>query len=143
MKELKEPTPEFSEVLRLGYLGVPPIMNDFYPFLESLGVAIVYNELARQFAMLTDYGDLISQYQNYTYPYKVFFRLDDINRAITERKLQGLIHYTQSFCFRQLEDIIIRQYVKVPVLTIEGNTPGPLDGRTRLRLESFCEMLRS
>ncbi len=143
LAKMRNSKPDCLEPLRVGYLGVPPIMSDFYSFLESLGVEVVYNELARQFAMLTDHGDLVRQYQNYTYPYKIFHRLRDINEAVEKRKLRGLIHYTQSFCFRQLEDIIIRQQVKVPILTIEGNTPDPLDGRTRLRLESFAEMLRT
>ena len=143
LKQLPRASTEFDETIRLGYLGVPPIMSDFFEAVESCGARIVYNELARQFAMLTDYGDIFTQYRNYTYPYKVFFRLEEINEAIKMRNIQGLIHYTQSFCFRQLEDIIIRQYVDIPILTIDGNSPGPVDNQTRLRLESFCEMLSS
>jgi len=31
--------------------------------------------------------------------------------------------------------------LKVPVLTIEGDRPGNLDQRTRLRIEAFIDML--
>ena len=34
----------FSEELRLGYIGVPPIFSDLYSFTESQGARVVYNE---------------------------------------------------------------------------------------------------
>jgi benzoyl-CoA reductase/2-hydroxyglutaryl-CoA dehydratase subunit BcrC/BadD/HgdB len=85
----------------------------------------------------------VEQYRAYTYPYGVFFRLKDIQREIERREIKGLIHYVQSFCFRQIEDLIIRTRLKIPVLTLEGDRPGRLDARTRLRLEAFLEMLRT
>ena len=42
---------------------------------------------------------------------------------------------------RMVEDIILRETLGVPVMTIEGDLPKPLDSRTRLRLEAFAEML--
>jgi benzoyl-CoA reductase/2-hydroxyglutaryl-CoA dehydratase subunit BcrC/BadD/HgdB len=30
----------------------------------------------------------------------------------------------------------------VPVLTLEGDAPGPVDGRTRIRVQAFVEMLQ-
>jgi len=128
--------------IRLGYLGVPPIFSDLYEFLESLGARVVFNETQRQFSMPFDVGDLVDQYLNYTYPYGIRGRLDDIRRAIEERKLDGLIHYTQTFCFRQIYDILLRESLSLPVLTIEGDKPGKVDSRTAIRLETFVEMLR-
>jgi len=58
------------------------------------------------------------------------------------RELDGIIHYTQSFCFRGIEDIVIRKELNIPVLTLEGDRPGNLDARTRLRLEAFIDMLK-
>jgi benzoyl-CoA reductase/2-hydroxyglutaryl-CoA dehydratase subunit BcrC/BadD/HgdB len=128
--------------VRLGYLGVPPIFTDLYDCVEELGARVVFNEIQRQFSMPFETTDIVEQYLLYTYPYSIFARLEDIKSEIHTRKIDGLIHYVQSFCFRQVQDIILRQEIKAPILTIEGDRPTPLDARTRLRLESFVEMLR-
>jgi benzoyl-CoA reductase/2-hydroxyglutaryl-CoA dehydratase subunit BcrC/BadD/HgdB len=52
-----------------------------------------------------------------------------------------VIHYVQAFCYRVVEDIILKETLGVPVITIEGDLPKPLDTRTKLRLEAFIEML--
>jgi len=127
--------------LRLGYIGVPPIMDDLYDYLEERGARVVYNEVQRQFAMPFEVSDLTEQYRLYSYPYGIFYRLEDIGREIERRRLDGIIHYAQSFCYRQIEDLIIRKKVKIPVLTLEGDRPNKLDARTRVRVESFIEML--
>jgi benzoyl-CoA reductase/2-hydroxyglutaryl-CoA dehydratase subunit BcrC/BadD/HgdB len=87
-------------------------------------------------------GDLVDQYLTYTYPYGIRGRLEDIRLAIEERRLDGLIHYTQTFCFRQIYDILLRESLQLPMLTIEGDKPGKVDSRTAVRLETFVEMLR-
>ncbi len=128
--------------LRLGYIGVPPIMGELYPYLEERGARIVFNETQRQFTMPFDTTDPVEQYRFYTYPYGVFYRLEDIGREAARRKLDGIIHYAQSFCFRQIEDLIIREKLDFPLLTLEGDKPGRLDARTRMRLDVFLDMLR-
>lgn len=134
--------PEASSTgLRLGYIGVPPIFADFYEFIESIGARIVFNEVQRQFSMPFETNDIVEQYAQYTYPYDVFARIVDIQREVDRRGIRGLIHYTQSFCFRQIQDLILRKHINVPILTIEGDTPMPLDARTKVRIESFVEML--
>jgi benzoyl-CoA reductase/2-hydroxyglutaryl-CoA dehydratase subunit BcrC/BadD/HgdB len=85
--------------------------------------------------------DLVEQYRAYTYPYDIFHRLSDILLELERRRVDAVIHYVQSFCFRQIEDMIVRQKVRMPVLTLEGDKPGPLDARTRIRIEGFLEML--
>ncbi len=129
--------------VRLGVLGVPPIITDLHEFLESLGAAVVYNEIPRQFAMLDDQpaATLTDRYLAYTYPYGVGPRVADIRREARRRRLDGFIHYTQAFCHRQIHDIVFRREIGLPMLTIEGEAPGPCDPRTRLRLESFLEIL--
>jgi benzoyl-CoA reductase/2-hydroxyglutaryl-CoA dehydratase subunit BcrC/BadD/HgdB len=127
--------------IRLGYLGVPPIFSGFYETIESFGARVVFNEVQRQFSMPFDHEDIVDQYLEYTYPYDINGRLRDIEKAITERKLDGLIHYTQTFCYRQLYDIVIRESLPVPVLTLEGDRAGKIDSRTALRIETFVEML--
>jgi len=132
-----------KDSVRLGYLGVPPIFSGFYEHIESLGARVVYNEVQRQFSMPFAEGDIVDQYISYTYPYSAEGRIADINQAIQARSLDGLIHYTQTFCYRQIYDIILRNRLPVPVLTLEGEKPGPIDGRTALRIETFIEMLRA
>ena len=127
--------------VRLGFLGVPPIVSGIHDFVEGLGAGVVFNEVQRQFAMPDLIEDLTDQYLAYTYPYGIAERIEDISRAIRQRNLDGLIHYTQSFCFRQIQDILLREMLPVPILTLEGDRPGPLDAQTRNRIEAFVEVL--
>lgn len=127
--------------LRLGYIGVPPILEGFYPFLEDRGARVVFNETQRQFSLPYPDDDLVGAYLRFTYPYDVFGRIEDIRREIQRRNIRGIVHYVQAFCFRQMEDVILKKTLGVPVLTLEGDRPSPIDGRTRTRLESFLEML--
>lgn len=135
--------PPFTEKIRLAYMGVPPIVTDLYPRLEEMGARVVFNETQRQFSMPYLCADIEEQYRRYTYPYDIFARLDDIEEQIALRRVDGIIHYVQSFCFRQIEDLIVRKRLKVPVLTLEGDRPGPLDARSRIRIEGFLEMLKA
>ncbi len=133
---------EFPAEVRLGFIGVPPILTDLYDYVERMGARVVFNEVQRQFAMPFATDDLVEQYRLYTYPYGVFGRIEDIRQEIERRNIDGVIHYVQSFCFRQIEDMIFREKLDVPILTIEGDKPSRVDARTRLRLDSFLEMLR-
>jgi benzoyl-CoA reductase/2-hydroxyglutaryl-CoA dehydratase subunit BcrC/BadD/HgdB len=132
----------FREKIRLAYIGVPPIISDLYPFLESRGARVVFNETQRQFSMPYGITDLVEQYRAYTYPYDIFTRLEDITAEIEKRRVDAVIHYVQSFCFRQIEDMVVRRQLSLPVLTLEGDKPASLDARTRIRIESFLEMVR-
>ena len=133
--------------VRLGYLGIPPIASGLYEFLESRGARVVFNEFQRQFSMPSAVADppaenLVEQYLAYTYPYGVAGRIEDIRRAVRERRLDGLVHYVQTFCFRGIQDRLLREAADVPVLTVEFDRPGPLDAQSRTRLEAFVEMLQ-
>lgn len=131
-----------KEKIRLGYLGVPSIFAQFYEYIESLGARVVFNEIQRQFSMPYEDEDIVDMYLNYTYPYEIKGRIGDIKRAIKERNLDGLIHYTQTFCYRQIYDIILRESLPLPILTLEGDRPGQIDGRTAIRIETFIEILK-
>jgi benzoyl-CoA reductase/2-hydroxyglutaryl-CoA dehydratase subunit BcrC/BadD/HgdB len=129
-------------LVRLGLAGIPPIFSDLWGYLEELGADVVFNEMPRQFSMPYDSADLVEQYWRYTYPYDISGRLADLAEAVNVRNLYGVIHYTQSFCFRQMFDQTLREHLSVPILTIEGDGPTRLDARTRLRLEAFVDVLR-
>ena len=133
---------ELKSDIRIGVLGVPPIFSDFYQYMESNGARVVFNEVQRQFSMPHDTEDIIDQYTLYAYPYGSEARIRDIEEAVRERKLDCLIHYAQTFCYRQLYDIVLRERLDVPFLTIEGDRPGKIDRRTALRLDAFIEMVR-
>lgn len=132
----------FRQEIRLAYIGVPPIFTDLYTMIESMGARVVFNEVQRQFSMPYKTADINQQYLMYTYPYGAFARLQDILEQISLRRVDGVIHYTQTFCFRQIEDMIFREKIKLPFLTLEGEGPGKLDGRSRMRLEAFINMLK-
>ncbi|MGD8718872.1 MAG: 2-hydroxyacyl-CoA dehydratase [Candidatus Zixiibacteriota bacterium] len=127
---------------RLGVVGVPPINDDLFEFLADLAAAVVFNETPRQFALLAGGDDLAAAYAAYTYPYGTGPRLADIGREVERRHVDGLLHYVQAFCYRGIQDILIRRGAPVPVLTLEGERPGPLSAQQRLRLETFVDMLR-
>ncbi|MEQ8236779.1 MAG: 2-hydroxyacyl-CoA dehydratase [Syntrophomonadaceae bacterium] len=132
----------WQDRVRLAYIGVPPIFTDLYANLEAMGARVVFNEVQRQFSMPFNTGDIVEQYRQYTYPYGAFARLDDIIAQLELRRVDGIIHYTQTFCFRQIEDIIYREKIRLPFITLEGDQPGRLDARSRMRLEAFVSMLR-
>jgi benzoyl-CoA reductase/2-hydroxyglutaryl-CoA dehydratase subunit BcrC/BadD/HgdB len=128
--------------IRLGYIGVPPVFaRDLYPFVEEHGARVVFNEIQRQFAMPGEGGTLADQYTRYTYPYSVAERLADIAAAVAERRLDGIIHYVQAFCHRGIADIIFREKLGLPVLTLEGNADFFLNSHLKTRLEAFLDMI--
>lgn len=133
-----------KQSIRLGYVGVPPMTADLYDFTESFGARVVFNEVQRQFAMphSLEAESIAHQYAAYTYPYSLQMRLEDIQKAIEERQLDGIIHYTQAFCHRALDDLILKDVLTCPILTIEGDQATQLDGRTKLRLEAFIDLLK-
>lgn len=133
--------PARRDRIRLAYLGVPPIVSGLYGFLEGLSARVVFNETQRQFSMPNRCDDLVEQYLAYTYPYDIFRRVDDIVRELKVRKVDGVIHYVQSFCFRQIEDMVLRKSISLPILTLEGDKPTSVDARTKIRLEGFLELL--
>ncbi|MBI5577506.1 MAG: 2-hydroxyacyl-CoA dehydratase [Deltaproteobacteria bacterium] len=134
--------PGRRDLIPIAFVGVPPIISGLHAFFEESGARAVFNEVQRQFAMPGPAENLTNQYLRYTYPYSFFERLEDIRMETARRRVRGIVHYVQSFCFRQIEDILLREEIGLPVLTLEGDAPGPLDGRTKIRIQAFLEMLR-
>lgn len=132
-----------NKKLRIGFIGVPPMTGDIYQYVEKFNAHFIYNEIQREFAFprALNASNISEQYYDYTYPYDVDFRLAEIEKQIEERKIDGIIHYTQAFCYRAIEDIIIKDKINIPILTIEGDKLNILDARTKLRLEAFLDML--
>ncbi len=136
----RQPYPPDS--LRLAYIGVPSIYaQDLYHHLESNGAGVVFNEIQRQFAMPEPGNSLAEQYSNYTYPYSIYERLKDITTELKRRQVDGVIHYVQAFCHRGIGDIIFRDALKLPILTLEGNDDFFLTHHIKTRVEAFLDML--
>jgi len=133
---------EMKQKVRLAYIGVPPLFGDIYDVLERYNARVVFNEVQRQFSMPFDTNDIIEQYRKYTYPYSVFRRIEDIKEQIKLRNIHGIVHYAEAFCFRQIEDIILRKAFDIPYILIEGGESFVIDARTRMRLQAFVEMLK-
>ncbi len=134
--------PEEAGRIRLGCIGVPAIITDLWEVLEAEGARVIFHEVPRQFALPGGIGrDLAETYLGYTYPYDIGARIDDIAEAVARRRIGGLIHYVQSFCHRQMHDRLLRRRLRIPILTVEGDRPGPVDARTRTRIEAFLEQL--
>lgn len=129
--------------LRLGYIGVPPMTCDIYEFVEKFNANFVFNEVQREFSFpRADKSlNIFQQYFDYTYPYDTEFRIKELEKQIYERKLDGIIHYTQAFCYRAVEHIVLKEKLDIPILNIEGDKLNILDARTKLRLEAFLDML--
>jgi benzoyl-CoA reductase/2-hydroxyglutaryl-CoA dehydratase subunit BcrC/BadD/HgdB len=137
----RQPYPK--EELKLGYIGVPSVYgHDLYPYLETKGARVVYNETQRQFTMPQPGNSLAEQYSNYTYPYSIYDRLKDITAEISQRQIGGVIHYVQAFCHRGIGDIIFRHAIRLPILTLEGNDDFFLTNHIKTRVEAFLDMLQ-
>ena len=132
-----------DDMLRIAYIGVPSVYGrDLYHYLEKNGARVVFNEIQRQFTMPRPGSSVAEQYSNYTYPYSIYRRLKDISDELTRRRVDGVIHYVQAFCHRGIGDIIFRDSIKSPIMTIEGNDDFFLNQHNRTRVEAFLDMIR-
>ncbi len=136
----RQPYP--SGQVRLAYIGVPSVYApDLYRHLERNDARVVFNEVQRQFAMPEPGASLAEQYSNYTYPYSIHERLKDIKTELRRRQVDGVIHYVQAFCHRGIGDIIFRDAIDLPILTLEGNDDFFLSQHIKTRIEAFLDML--
>ena len=127
---------------RLGCVGVPTIIPNLWEEFERCGCRVVDHEVPRQFGLLRSIGkDCTESYLEYTYPYDMRGRLDDIEEQVHSRGIQAIVHYVQTFCHRQIHDRLLRERLQIPVLTIEADRPAVLDERTRTRIQAFCEQI--
>ncbi|MBB6216204.1 benzoyl-CoA reductase/2-hydroxyglutaryl-CoA dehydratase subunit BcrC/BadD/HgdB [Anaerosolibacter carboniphilus] len=142
IKEIRQRA-SYNKKIRLAFIGVPPMTCDIYELVENYDAHFVYNEVQREFAFprASNASNVYEQYHDYTYPYDIHFRLKELKQQIKERRIDGVIHYTQAFCYRAIEDIILKKELDIPILNIEGDKLNALDARTKLRIEAFIDML--
>ncbi len=132
----------FKQEIRLGYIGVPPLFADIYDLIEEYGARVVFNETQRQFSIPSRRKNIVQSYLDYTYPYTIFKRIKDIKEQARIRNIHGIVHYAEAFCFRQIEDIILRKEINLPYILVEGGENFAIDARTKMRLQAFVDMLR-
>jgi benzoyl-CoA reductase/2-hydroxyglutaryl-CoA dehydratase subunit BcrC/BadD/HgdB len=143
LKECRKRQPYPRDMLRLAYIGVPPVFaRDLFHFVEQQGARVVFNEIQRQFTMPQPGNSLAEQYAAYTYPYSIFDRLQDILPELRHRQVDGIIHYVQTFCHRGIGDIIFRHSIDMPILTLEGNDEFILTQHLQTKIEAFLDVLR-
>lgn len=143
LEKYSQRQPYSTDVLRLAYIGVPSVYaRELYPFIEKHGARVVFNEVQRQFSMPEPGNSLAEQYSKYTYPYSINERLQDIKTEIKKRMVDGIIHYVQAFCHRGIGDIVFRDAIDLPVLTLEGNDDFFLNNHVKTRIEAFIDMVQ-
>ncbi len=143
LHEARGRNPYPDDMLRLAYIGVPAVFaKALYQFVENQGARVVFNEIQRQFAMTDRRNSLAEQYSSYTYPYSIFDRLNDIITQLSLRRVDGVIHYVQAFCHRGIGDIIFRQRIDLPILTLEGNNEYLMTQHVQTRVEAFLDMIK-
>ncbi len=137
----EEDEPNFTA--RIALLGVPPINHDFHAVCQELGIQVVYDELPHEFLRCRGktFAQITESYMNYSFSRHLNYRLNLVKELLEKRKVDGVIHYTQYACHHILEDELFRERLNLPLLTVQGDTPGSVSQQTRLRLEAFSELL--
>jgi len=132
----------FAREVRLGYLGVPPVSTSIFDLAEARGARFVFHEVPRQFSMPGRPGrGLVDLYLDYTYPYTLEGRARDISEQAYSRGLDGLVHYVQSFCYRNTEDVVFSRAFDLPYITVECDCPGEMGATAASRLENFIQVI--
>lgn len=123
--------------LRVAVYGVPTVFTDLYETLDA-SADVVLCETERDFAMIPEACTLTEQYLRYCYPYGAAKRLERFVALAQERGVEAIVRYQQSFCHHNLEGPVVDAALqRWPNLVVEGDLPGPLSARDRLRLDAF------
>lgn len=134
--------PSNNKLIKIGVIGVPTIIPNFYSYLEEeLKVNVNLFEVEEDFCMYDSYSSLQEQYLKFKYPYDLNSRIEWINKAIYSRQLKGIVHYVQTFCHRQIDDTLIKKTLNTPTITLEADAPEKIDMRSKIRLENFIERI--
>ena len=128
---------------RVAMIGVPPIYHDFHEVAQSLDLQIVFDELPYEFIRHSGVNikEVARDYCDYTFARPLDFRIGFLRKELENRKVDGIIHYTQFACHHTLEDEVMRQKLDYPILTLQGDMPGKTPEQIKLRLEAFREMI--
>ena len=87
-------------------------------------------------------NNLLQQYLAYTYPYDIFGRIEDIQQAVKATKTGRPDSLYPDFLLSAGSGPPDPKASFVPILTLEGDKPRPIDNRTKFRIEAFIDVLR-
>ena len=127
---------------RLALFGVPAVFDGFLEKLQEMGACVVLTETEHDFAMLPPADSLAQQYLDYAYPYGIGPRVTRFRNLLEERRVDGVVVYSQAFCHHNLELAFVeRELAGIPLLVLEGDLPRAVTARDGVRLEGFLELL--
>lgn len=128
---------------RIALFGVPAILSGVIEHLEAAGAQVVLCETESDFAMIPPAETIVEQYQHYAYPYGIERRLDRFLKHAAERRIDGVVVYSQAFCHHNLEMAKVEtELADWPTLVLEGDLPQGISARDTIRLEGFIELVR-
>ncbi len=123
---------------RIACLGDLPLWNDFFLTIEEFDARVVYHEVPHMVSMPQKADSLVEQYLAFDLPYDIPSRLQKSLDIARQRDVEGLIFVrTGRGAGGGIEEILLRQRTRLPLLVIDCHTAGPLDLCSRLRLKDF------
>jgi len=138
-----EHQPRRPQQLQLACIGEIPLCSNLYETLEEQGAAIIYCEQGRQAAMPFESDSLVEQYRQFTLPYDIFTRISFCRNDLDHTPTDGILLFSNSAPAQQIGEMLIRQQLRYPLLTLFNQRPGELDAANRMKLEGFLDTLRS
>lgn len=132
-----------SNQLQLACLGDLPLCRNIFESLEEQGASVIYSEQGRQSSMPFNTDSLVEQYRQFTLPYDIFSRMAFCQEDLSNIPINGIILISSNRPEQGIEEILIRQQLKYPLLTLHNTRPGDLDTANRLRTEAFLTSLRN
>lgn len=133
--------PSSARRVRLAVFGVPTSLRNLPEVLDEVGRCVLW-ETESDFAMIPPVRSLEAQYLRYAYPYGIARRLPRFVQAATGRRVDAVVRYQQAFCHHNLESPAVESILsRWPCFVLEGDTPGEVGARDRLRLEAFFGQL--
>lgn len=131
----------FKDEVRLALFGVPPILSDLYAYLEARAARVVLNETQRDFAQIPSAPGMDEHYATrFAYPYSIHARLGKFLPELSQRRVDAVLVYAQSFCHHNVELPAVRRALAsagLPFVVLDADLPGLLDGAQRLRLDTL------
>ncbi len=124
---------------RIAFLGVPPIQSDLWQVLKERDLIVCYFETPEEFALFKEADSIVEQYLLFTYPASYQFRYQEVKKQLKTREIEGIIFYSQDFCYREGEKVLWQELadeLKIPFVHIQHDKPGPTSAQTILRIEA-------
>lgn len=127
-----------ENAVRLAYIGGPCALRGLHGAVEQAGGKVVYNEFQYEESMIKS-NNLINSVDNCTLLYSTFDRIGDLMFKIRERKIQGLLFYSQRGCNRDMQHSLISKELGLPAIVIRGDKVEEFGDRRFEALKKFID----